>query len=226
MGDRTRAYAAPGEKFCMASVLIADDHAMVRAGLRRWLEHDAAIETIGEAMSGTETLERMRESPWDVVVLDINMPDRSGIDILAHIRTGYPKTRVLVISAFSEKQYAIYALRAGAAGYLAKDQAPEDFMRAIHTLLAGRRFVSATLAEMLVGALDEPADQPLHSSLSQREFQILCKLAVGRSVSEIARELCISVKTVSTYRARILEKMNFSTNADLTAYALRNGLMQ
>jgi DNA-binding NarL/FixJ family response regulator len=210
----------------MASVLIADDHAMVRAGLRRWLEQDAAIETIGEAMSGTETLERMRESPWDVVVLDINMPDRSGIDILAHIRTGYPKTRVLVISAFSEKQYAIYALRAGAAGYLAKDQAPEDFMHAIHTVLAGRRFVSATLAEMLVGALDEPADQPLHSSLSQREFQILCKLAVGRSVSEIARELCISVKTVSTYRARILEKMNFTTNADLTAYALRNGLMQ
>jgi two-component system invasion response regulator UvrY len=210
----------------MASVLIADDHAMVRAGLRRWLEQDSAIGAIGEAMSGTETLERLRDSPWDVVVLDINMPDRSGIDILAHIRTGYPKTRVLVISAFSEKQYAIYALRAGAAGYLAKDQAPEDFMRAIHTVLAGRRFVSTTLAEMLVGALDEPADQPLHATLSQREFQILCKLAVGRSVSEIARELCISVKTVSTYRARILEKMNFSTNADLTAYALKNGLMQ
>jgi two-component system, NarL family, invasion response regulator UvrY len=210
----------------MASVLIADDHAMVRAGLRRWLEQDPAIDTIGEAVSGSETLERLRDSAWDVVVLDINMPDRSGIDILAHIRTGYPKTRVLVISAFSEKQYAIYALRAGAAGYLAKDQAPEDFMRAIRTVLAGRRFVSTTLAEMLVGALDEPADQPLHSTLSQREFQILCKLAVGRSVSEIDRELCISVKTVSTYRARILEKMNFSTNADLTAYALRNGLMQ
>jgi len=210
----------------MASVLIADDHAMVRAGLRRWLEQDPAIDTIGEAVSGSETLERLRDSAWDVVVLDINMPDRSGIDILAHIRTGYPKTRVLVISAFSEKQYAIYALRAGAAGYLAKDQAPEDFMRAIRTVLAGRRFVSTTLAEMLVGALDEPTDQPLHSTLSQREFQILCKLAVGRSVSEIARELCISVKTVSTYRARILEKMNFSTNADLTAYALRNGLMQ
>ncbi len=210
----------------MASVLIADDHAMVRAGLRRWLEQDSAIDTIGEAVSGTETLERLRDGTWDVVVLDINMPDRSGIDILAHIHSGYPKTRVLVISAFSEKQYAIYALRAGAAGYLAKDQAPEDFMRAIHALLAGRRFVSATLAEMLVGALDAPANQPLHSTLSQREFQILCKLAVGRSVSEIARELCISVKTVSTYRARILEKMNFSTNADLTAYALRNGLMQ
>jgi len=210
----------------MGSVLIADDHAMVRAGLRRWLEQDAAIISIGEAASGTETLERLRDGAWDLVVLDINMPDRSGIDILSHIRSGHPRTRVLVISAFSEKQYAIYALRAGASGYVAKDQAPEDFMRAVHAVLAGRRFVSATLAEMLVGALDEPADQPLHSSLSQREFQILCKLAVGRSVSEIARELCISVKTVSTYRARILEKMNFTTNADLTAYALRNGLMQ
>jgi DNA-binding NarL/FixJ family response regulator len=210
----------------MANVLIADDHAMVRAGLRRWLEQDGAIETIGEAASGSETLQQLRDGAWDLVVLDINMPGRSGIDILAHIRSGYPKARVLVISAFPEKQYAIYALRAGAAGYLAKDQAPEDFMRAIHALLAGRRFVSATLAEMLVGALDEPTDQPLHATLSQREFQILCKLAVGRSVSEIARELCISVKTVSTYRARILEKMSFSTNADLTAYALKNGLMQ
>lgn len=210
----------------MASVLIADDHAMVRAGLRRWLEQDPVIDNIGEATSGSETLERLRDSAWDLVVLDINMPDRSGIDILAHIRSGHPATRVLVISAFSEKQYAIYALRAGAAGYLAKDQAPEDFMRAIHAVLAGRRFVSATLAEMLVGALDERADQPLHATLSQREFQILCKLAVGRSVSEIARELCISVKTVSTYRARILEKMRFSTNADLTTYALKNGLMQ
>ena len=210
----------------MASVLIADDHAMVRAGLRRWLEQDSAIDTIGEAATGTDTLERMRDSAWDLVVLDINMPDRSGIDILAHIRSGHPKTRVLVISAFAEKQFAIYALRAGAAGYLAKDQAPEDFMRAVHAVLAGRRFVSEALAEMLVGALDEPADRPLHSALSQREFQILCKLAVGRSVSEIARELCISVKTVSTYRARILEKMKFNTNADLTAYALKNGLMQ
>lgn len=210
----------------MASVLIADDHAMVRAGLRRWLEQDRAIESIGEAASGTETLQQLRDATWDLVVLDINMPDRSGIDILRHIRTGHPRTRVLVISAFSEKQYAIYALRAGAAGYLAKDQAPEEFMRAIHAVLAGRRFVSATLAEMLVGALDEPTDQPLHATLSQREFQILCKLAVGRSVSEIARELCISVKTVSTYRARVLEKMKFTTNADLTTYALKNGLMQ
>ena len=210
----------------MAKVLIADDHAMVRAGLRRWLEPDRAIEAIGEAATGNETLQQLREGSWDLVVLDINMPDRSGIDILRHIRAGYPETRVLVISAFSEKQYAIYALRAGATGYLAKDQAPQDFIRAVHTVLAGRRFVSPALAEMLVEALDQPADRPLHAALSQREFQILCKLAVGRSVSEIAQELCISVKTVSTYRARVLEKMKFNTNADLTTYALKNGLMQ
>jgi two-component system, NarL family, invasion response regulator UvrY len=210
----------------MAKVLIADDHAMVRAGLRRWLEPDRAIEAIGEAATGNETLQQLREGSWDLVVLDINMPDRSGIDILRHIRAGHPETRVLVISAFSEKQYAIYALRAGATGYLAKDQAPQDFIRAVHTVLAGRRFVSPALAEMLVEALDQPADRPLHAALSQREFQILCKLAVGRTVSEIAQELSISVKTVSTYRARVLEKMKFATNADITAYALKNGLVQ
>jgi DNA-binding NarL/FixJ family response regulator len=210
----------------MATVLIADDHGMTRAGLRRWLEQDRSITAIGEAGSAAETLRQLREGSWDLVVLDINMPDRSGIDILRHIRTGHADTRVLVISAFAEKQYAVYALRAGAAGYLAKDQPPEEFMRAVHVVLAGRRYVSAALGELLAGALDEPTDQPLHAGLSQREFQILCKLAVGRSVSEIASELCISVKTVSTYRARVLEKMKFTTNADLTTYALKNGLMQ
>ena len=210
----------------MARVLVADDHAMIRAGLRLWLEQDRSIGAIAEASTGAETLQQLRDGHWDLVILDINMPDRSGIDILRHIRSGHPDTRVLVISGFSEKQYAINVLRAGAAGYLAKDQAPEEFMRAVHTVLAGRRFVSAALSEMLVSALDEPTEQPLHATLSQREFQILCKLAVGRSVSEIAQELFISVKTVSTYRARVLEKMKLTTNADLTTYALRNGLVQ
>jgi two-component system invasion response regulator UvrY len=210
----------------VARVLIADDHAMIRAGLRQWLGDDPSIETIGESATGGETLQRLREGPWDLVILDINMPDRSGIDILQHIRSGHPATRVLVMSGFSEKQYAVNVLRAGASGYLSKDQAPDEFKRAVHTVLAGRRFVSATLSELLLGALDDPADQPLHAALSQREFQILCKLAVGRSVSEIAHELFISVKTVSTYRARVLEKMHLETNADLTTYALRNGLVQ
>jgi two-component system, NarL family, invasion response regulator UvrY len=209
----------------MATVLIADDHAMVRTGLRHYLEQDHSIEKIGETASGSETLDRLRKDQWDLVVLDINMPDRSGLDILRHIRAGHPNTRVLVISGFSEKQYGINVLRAGAAGYIAKDQAPEEFMRAVRTVLAGRRFVSAELSDMLVHALNEPSDKPLHAELSQREFQIMCKLSVGRSVTEIAAELFISVKTVSTYRARVLQKMNLKTNADLTTYALHNQLV-
>src|SRR5579864_6883052 len=173
----------------MASVLIADDHAMIRRGLRQYLEQDRSIDTIGEAASGAETLQGLRDGQWDLVILDINMPDGSGIETLRQIRTEHPNARVLVVSGYAENQYAVNVLRAGASGYLAKDEAPEEFMRAVHTVLAGRRFVSAALSEMLVSALDEPTEQPLHASLSQREFQILCKLAVGRSVSEIAQEL-------------------------------------
>ena len=209
----------------MASVLIADDHAMVRAGLRLYLEQDRSIDTIAEASTGSDTLNQLRRGHWDLVVLDINMPDRSGLDILRHIRSSHPDTRVLVISGFAEKQYGIIVLRAGAGGYIAKDQPPEEFLRAVRTVLAGRRFVSAELSDMLVNALDEPSNQPIHSVLSQREFQIMCKLSVGRTVTEIAEELFISVKTVSTYRARVLQKMNFTTNADLTTYALHNGLV-
>lgn len=210
----------------MPSVLIADDHAMIRTGLRQYLEQDGSICAIGEAASGAETLQGLRDGQWDLVILDINMPDGSGIDTLRQIRLEHPNARVLVVSGYAEKQYAINVLRAGASGYLAKDQAPEEFMRAVRTVLAGRRFVTASLSELLVSEFDQPTDQPLHSALSQREFQVLGKLAVGRSVSEIADELAISMKTVSTYRARVLEKMHLETNADLTTYALRNGLLQ
>ena len=209
----------------MTSVLIADDHAMVRTGLRHYLEQEPTIDRFGETATGAETLNELRRIHWDLVVLDINMPDRSGLDILRHIRSSHPQTRVLVISGYAEKQYGIIVLRAGASGYIAKDQAPEEFLRAVRTVLAGRRFVSAELSDMLVNALDEPGNQPPHAALSQREFQIMCKLSVGRTVTEIASELFISVKTVSTYRARVLQKMNFSTNADLTTYALHNGLV-
>jgi two-component system, NarL family, invasion response regulator UvrY len=209
----------------MASVLIADDHAMIRAGLRLYLEQDRLIDTIAESATGAETLQQLRDRPCDLVILDINMPDGNGIDILRQIRQAHPHTRVLVLSGFSANQYAINVLRAGASGYLAKDQAPEDLLCAVHTVLAGRRFVSRNVSATLVEALNEPTDQPLHSALSQREFQILLKLAAGRSVSQIAQELGISVKTVSTYRTRVLEKMNLDTNAALAAYALRNGLL-
>ena len=209
----------------MAKLLIADDHPMVRAGLRRLLLEDRSITEIGEAASGNETLDRLRSGNWDLLILDINMPDRSGIDVLRDIRASHPKTPVLVMSGFAEKEYAINVMRAGAAGYLAKDKAPAEFARAVRTVLAGRRFISSTLSELPLTALDDPSDAPLHASLSQREFQILCKLAVGRSVTEIAKELLISVKTVSTYRIRLLEKMHLATNADLTTYAMRNGLV-
>lgn len=210
----------------MSSVLIADDHAVVRAGMKQILAADHDIAHIGEASTGSEALARLREQPWDLLILDINMPDRSGLDILRHARASHPTTPVLVISGFPEKQYAVHALRAGASGYVAKDQAPEELLKAVRTVLMGRRFVSASLAEILVDDLDNPSDRPLHSRLSQREFQIMVKIAAGRAVSEIGKELCISVKTVSTYRSRVLEKMGLQNNADLTSYALRSGLIQ
>lgn len=209
----------------MASVLIADDHAMLRAGLRLYLEQDPEITHIDESATGAGTLEQLRAASYDLLILDINMPDRSGIDILRQVRASHPHTRVLVLSGFAEKQYAVNVLRAGASGYVAKDQAPEELRRAVHTVLAGQRYVSETVNEALASP-GGMADQPLHASLSQREFQIMCKIARGRSVSQIAAELGISVKTVSTYRARILEKMNMDNNAALTTYALRNELLE
>jgi two-component system invasion response regulator UvrY len=209
----------------MASVLIADDHAMLRAGLRLYLEQDPSITHIDESATGAGTLEQLRAASYDLLILDINMPDRSGIDILRQVRASHPQTRVLVLSGFAEKQYAVNVLRAGASGYVAKDQAPEELRRAVHTVLAGQRYVSETVNEALASP-GATADQPLHASLSQREFQIMCKIARGRSVSQIAAELSISVKTVSTYRARILEKMNMDNNAALTTYALRNELLE
>ena len=210
----------------MARVLVADDHALLRSGVRQLLESEPGIAEIGEAASGRETLEQMRVGTWDLLILDINMPDRSGLDVLRHVRSVHPETRVLVLSGFSERQYALNVLRAGASGYVNKEMAPEELLSAVRTVLHGRRYVTPVLAELLVSELDADADRPLHSRLSEREFQIFCKIAAGRAVSEIAAELCLSVKTVSTYRSRILEKMNFATNADLTAYALRNGLIQ
>lgn len=210
----------------MTRVLIADDHAVVRAGLRQFLEMDKSIRAIGEAATGREVLEQLRVGAWELLLLDINMPDRSGLDVLRQVRSTHPETRVLVLSGFPERQYAVNVLRAGASGFLSKESAPEELLKAVRAVLAGRRYVSSTLAELLVSDLDGDAQQPLHARLSEREFQILCKLAAGRAVSEIAAELCISVKTVSTYRARVLQKMNLKTNADLTAYALHNALIQ
>lgn len=210
----------------MHSVLIADDHPMVRAGMRQFLETEIRPRHIAEAGTGQEVLDKLRAERFDLLILDINMPDRGGLDILRNIQASQPQLRVLVVSGYPERQYAVNVLKAGAAGYLQKEAASEELIRAVNVVLSGRRYVSATLAEQLVKDLDGDRDQPAHAALSEREFQIFCKLAMGRSVSDIARELFLSVKTVSTYRSRILEKMSFASNADMTTYALRNELIQ
>jgi two-component system invasion response regulator UvrY len=212
----------------MSRVLIADDHAVVRAGYRQFLEADPSITKIGEANSGSETLDALRGGDWDLLLMDIHMPDRSGLDILKHVTTGYPDVRVLIMSGLPEEQYARNVLRAGASGYLSKGGSPDEFLKAVRVVLNGRRYVSTSLAESMAADLENPRDQnqPLHTALSAREFQIFCKLAAGATVSHIADELSLSVKTVSTYRSRILEKMSFTSNADMTSYAMRNGLIQ
>lgn len=206
-------------------ILIADDHAILRKGFRQLLAEDNSTHELDEASTGRETLDKLRESTWDMLVLDIGMPDRSGIDILRQVHTTYPGLRVLVLSGLPEKQYAVNVLRAGARGYLSKEMAPEELLNAVRTVLAGRRYVSTALAELLVTELDTDSTHPAHAQLSEREFQIFCKLAAGNTVSAIAHELCLSVKTVSTYRSRMMEKMGFSCNADITSYALRNKLI-
>jgi two-component system, NarL family, invasion response regulator UvrY len=212
----------------MSRVLIADDHAVVRAGYKQFLEEEPSISEIGEAASGNETLSMLRRQGWDLLLMDIHMPDRSGLDILKHVTSGYPDVRVLIMSGLPEEQYARNVLRAGASGYLSKGGSPEEMLRAVRTVLVGRRYISAALAESMAADLENPRDrnQPLHTALSAREFQIFCKLAAGAAVGAISVELSLSVKTVSTYRARILEKMRFASNAEITGYALRNGLIQ
>jgi DNA-binding NarL/FixJ family response regulator len=206
-------------------ILIADDHAVVRAGLRQFLE-DGRVGEVAEAATGQQAMDLLRDKRFDLLILDINMPGRGGLDILKNVRASFPDTRVLIVSGFPERQYAVNVLKAGASGYLSKESAPEELLKAVQTVLAGRRYVSSTLAELLVQDLDVDSDKPVHAGLSEREFQIFCKLATGKAVSEIARELCLSVKTISTYRSRVLEKMSMRSNADITTYALKNGLIQ
>jgi two-component system invasion response regulator UvrY len=210
----------------MIRILIADDHPMVRAGLRHILSEDPGITEIGEAASGNETLTRLRSGQWDLLLLDINMPDRNGLDILRNVGASYPQTKVLVLSAFPERLYAVNVLKAGASGYLPKECAPEQLMSAIRTVMKGRRYVSPELAQIVADSFGADSGQPAHGCLSEREFQVFYKIAAGRTVSSIGEELCLSVKTVSTYRTRILEKMHLATNADITTYALRNALIQ
>ncbi|HVO90371.1 MAG TPA: response regulator transcription factor [Casimicrobiaceae bacterium] len=210
----------------MIRILIADDHAIVRAGLRQFIADQVDMEVTAEAASGAEAVAAVRAGDFDVVLLDISMPDKNGIDTLKLLRHIKPELPVLMLSAYAEDQYAVNLLRAGAAGYLNKEAASTQLVGAIRTVVQGRKYVSPSLAQILADGVSGDADRPLHGELSQREFQIFCKLAAGAAVSKIADELNLSVKTVSTYRTRILEKMAMKSNADLTYYAIKNGLIE
>jgi two-component system, NarL family, invasion response regulator UvrY len=207
-------------------VLIVDDHAVTRAGYRQFLEGETDIAEIGEARSGTEALSKLRSGHWHLVLLDINMPNRGGLDILQRLKAAHPDSRVLVVSGLPEEQYAVTVLKAGAHGYLSKEWAGEELKRAVRTIMSGRKYVSDALADSMASSLGTDRGEPIHARLTSREFQIFSKLSAGRRIADIAAELNLSAKTVSTYRAHVLSKLEFKNNAEMIAYAMRTGLVQ
>jgi two-component system invasion response regulator UvrY len=213
----------------MIRLLIVDDHDLVRMGLKQVFQGRIDMEIIGEARTGEEAIAKIRSEPFDVALVDLSLSDMSGVDVLTRAKAIRPEMAVLIVSGYPEDQYAINLLKAGAAGFVAKDAPPEHLLTAVLAASQGRRYVSPRTADKLAQGLSAgshaSSGEPTHTHLSEREFQIFCKLAAGQSVSNIAKELFISVKTVSTYRSRILEKMNFKTNADITYYAVKNQLI-
>jgi DNA-binding NarL/FixJ family response regulator len=210
----------------MIRIAIVDDHAMVRAGLRQFFADQPDFEVVAEAANGREALDIVRGGEVDVVLLDISMPGQNGVDTLAAIRARAPDLPVLILSGFDEAHYATTLLRMGASGYLNKDCDPDEIVKAIRTVNRGRKYVSGTLAERLAEGLSTGDDRPAHEQLSERELQVFLRLARGETIGHMAEGLCLSVKTVSTYRSRVMEKMQLASNSDLTYYALKNGLIQ
>jgi two-component system, NarL family, invasion response regulator UvrY len=206
-------------------VVLCDDHAMVRRGIRDTLVEAVDIQITGESSSYSEVREVLRNVPCDVLVLDLNLPGRGGMEVLASLREADSPIRVLIVSMFAEDQYAIRCLRAGAHGYLNKAGDPADLVTAVRTIAQGRKFVTPAVSELLVDSLALPGSEALHSTLSEREMQTLLKIASGKKLSDIAAELMLSPKTVSVYRSRLLEKLKLANNAELTVYAIRNELV-
>lgn len=209
----------------MIRVLIADDHPIVREGLRQILSETDDILVVDEASNGKEVLDYTWNNTYDVILLDISMPGRDGLEVLRELKRHKPKLPVLILSMYPEEHYAIRVLRGGASGYLTKSSAPDELISAIRKVATGRKYISSTLAERLTYELDRDADRPAHESLSDREYQVMHMIASGKTIKEIAEELCLSVKTVSTYRSRILEKMNMKNNAEIVLYAVQNKLV-
>jgi DNA-binding NarL/FixJ family response regulator len=207
-------------------VLIADDHAILRRGLRGIIEETDDIQVVGEAESSAETLKHLRTEPCDVVLLDISMPDRNGMDTLDLVKKEYPRVAVLMLSTHPENQYAVRALRGGASGYLTKQSAPAQLVNAIRQVATGKKYVTPAVAEELAKHVLNDSDRPPHELLSNREYQTMCKIAEGRTVTEIAEQLSLSVKTVSVYRGRVLQKLGVGNNAAIANYAIKNKLVE
>ncbi len=209
----------------MIKVILCDDHAMVRRGIRDTISEATDIQVVGEAGSYPELRDLMRKTVCDVLVLDLNLPGRGGLEVLGALKEEGSTVKTLVVSMYPEDQYAIRCLRAGANGYLNKAGEPAELVAAIRTVMQGRKYVTAEVAQMLVDTLHSPESEELHASLSERELQTLQKIASGKKLSDIAEELMLSPKTVSVYRARVLEKLHLANNAELTVYAIRNGIV-
>lgn len=210
----------------MIKILIADDHAIVREGLKQIVAEEPDLTVAGEARNAAEALELVRRQPWDVVILDITMPGRSGLEVLREMTRERPRLPVLVLSMHAEDQFAVRVLQAGAAGYITKASAPQELLAAIRKVASGGKYISPTLADKLATVIAAGSDRPPHESLSDREYEVLRGIAAGKTVSEIARQMSLSVKTISTYRARLLQKMRMKNNAELTRYAIVNRLIE
>lgn len=207
-------------------VAVVDDHELVRIGLKQIIEAESDFSWVGDASTGRAALDMLSSKVCDVLLLDLSLPDMSGLDVLRRIKSHHNTVATLVLSAYPEKQYGLNVLRAGASGFVSKTAAPDELCRAIRAAVRGGRYVSPELAEVLVNGMQGASGEPPHAALSEREFQIFCKLAAGQSVTDIGAALFLSVKTVSTYRTRILEKMGMKSNADMTYYAIKNDLVQ
>jgi two-component system, NarL family, invasion response regulator UvrY len=209
----------------MSSILIVDDHTPVRHGMKSLLVQELPGTVFGEASDGREALAQLRRRVWDVVSLDLSLPDVDGLEFLGEIRRMYPRTSVVVVTLHPESQYAVRALRAGASAYVTKDSPREVFVAAFHKVLSGGKYITISLAEQLASAAGPISGQAPHEQLSNREFQVLCGIASGKRLVELAQEMNLSIKSVSTYRMRVLQKMGMQTNADLTGYAVEYRLI-
>jgi len=210
----------------MIKILIADDHAIIREGLKQIISETSDMIVADVAIDGHEVLSRALKNEYDVVVLDITMPGRNGLDVLKELKKQRPELPVLVLTIHPEEQYAVRVLKAGASGYLTKESAPDELTAAIRKISQGKKYVTSSLAEKLVSDLNVDTEKPLHNALSDREFEVMCMIATGKTVKQIGEELFLSEKTISTYRSRILKKMSMKNNAELMHYAIKHGLVE